>query len=116
MGDDGAAGSIEIDGDLTIADRDGIARLRWDKLQDLPVFDAQVETLAGLTKNTGGRVIPNPVWKLLPAELTWLLKNQRGPLTTVHPLGGCTMADTSATGVVDHIRSGVLEQHLQRCA
>ena len=103
MGDDGAAGSVEINGDLTTADRDGIARLRWDKLQQLPLFDAQVETLAGLTKNTGGRVIPNPVWKLLPAEMTWLLKNQSGPLTTVHPLGGCTMADTGAAGVVDHI-------------
>ena len=105
MGDDGAAGSIEIDGDSTIADRDrdGIARIRWDKLQNLPVFDAQVKTLAGLTKNTGGRVIPNPVWKLLPVELTWLLKDQRGPLTTVHPLGGCTMGDTGATGVVDDI-------------
>lgn len=103
MGDDGAAGSIEINGDSTTVDRDGIARLRWDKLQNLAVFDAQVETLAGLTKNTGGRVIPNPVWKLLPSDLTWLLKDQRGPLTTVHPLGGCTMADTGAAGVVDHI-------------
>jgi cholesterol oxidase len=103
MGDDGAAGSIEIDGDSTIADRDGIARIRWDKLQNLPVFDTQVEALAGLTKSTGGRVIPNPVWKLLPAELSWLFKGQRGPLTTVHPLGGCTMGDTGDTGVVDHI-------------
>ncbi|MCK1642954.1 alpha/beta fold hydrolase [Bradyrhizobium sp. 157] len=103
MGDDGAAGSIELDDDPEIAHPDGMARLRWDKLQDLPVFDAQVETLAALTENTGGRVIPNPVWKLLPAELTWLLKDKRGPLTTVHPLGGCSMADTGATGVVDHI-------------
>ncbi len=101
MGDDGATGRIEISGDSATADRDGIARLRWNKLQHLPLFDAQVETLANLTKNTGGRVIPNPVWKLLPAELTWLLKDQRGPLTTVHPLGGCTMGDTGAAGVVD---------------
>ena len=103
MGDDGAAGSIKLDSDSGMAHPDGSARLRWDKLQDLPLFDAQVGTLAGLTENTGGRLIPNPVWKLLPAELTWLLKDKRGPLTTVHPLGGCTMADTAATGVVDHI-------------
>ncbi|MEY9137102.1 cholesterol oxidase [Bradyrhizobium diazoefficiens] len=103
MGDDDAAGSIEINGDLAAADQDGIARLRWDKLQNLPLFDAQVKTLTGLTKGTGGRVIPNPVWKLLPAGMTWLLKEQRGPLTTVHPLGGCAMADTGAAGVVDQI-------------
>ncbi|MDA9528431.1 hypothetical protein ACM42_08280 [Bradyrhizobium sp. CCBAU 25338] len=101
MGDDGAAGTIKIDDDSGIVHPDGFARLHWDKLQDLPLFDSQVKTLAGLTKSTGGRVIPNPVWKLLPAELTWLLKDKRGPLTTVHPLGGCAMGDTSATGVVD---------------
>jgi cholesterol oxidase len=103
IGDDGAAGSIEIKGDLSCVDQDGIARIRWKNLQDLPVFDGEVAAIDGLTKRTGGRVIPNPVWKLLPEKMTWLLKNQRGPLTTVHPLGGCTMADTGATGVVDHI-------------
>lgn len=103
MADDGAEGRIELDGDPNAVDRDGIARIRWDKLQTLPVFDRQVEALAALTKDTGGRLIPNPVWKLLPADLTWLLKDQRGPLATFHPLGGCAMADTGADGVVDHL-------------
>lgn len=112
MTDDGAAGKIELDGAPTTdgdgaptadRDRDGIARMRWHKLPDLPVFDAQIEVLAGLTKNSGGRVIANPLWKLLPSDLTWLLQEKRGPLTTVHPLGGCTMADTGAVGVVDHL-------------
>ena len=104
MGDDGAAGTIEINDDSG----DGVSRRHrassvGTSCKDLPLFDAQVKTLAGLTESTGGRVIPNPVWKLLPAELTWLLKDKRGPLTTVHPLGGCAMGDTSATGVVDNI-------------
>ncbi|RDL47058.1 Cholesterol oxidase [Ensifer sp. M14] len=103
MADDGAAGRIELDGDPNAVDRDGIARIRWDNLQTLPVFDRQVEALAALTKDTGGRLIPNPVWKLLPADLTWLLKDQRGPLVTFHPLGGCAMADSGAEGVVDHL-------------
>jgi cholesterol oxidase len=111
MGDDGAAGSIEIKGDLECPDQDGIARMRWDKLQDLPVFDKQVKTLSDLTKHSGGRAIPNPVWKLLPAEMTWLLKNQRGPLTTVHPLGGCAMADTGADGVVNDIGQVFLDSN-----
>ncbi|TPJ52335.1 alkaline phosphatase D family protein [Mesorhizobium sp. B2-6-4] len=109
MSDDGAAGRIELDratdeGDDSPAPySDGIARMRWGKLPNLPVFDAQIEVLAGLAKNSGGRVIANPFWQLLPAELTWLLQGKRGALTTVHPLGGCTMADTGAVGVVDHL-------------
>ncbi|HLF11487.1 MAG TPA: GMC oxidoreductase, partial [Gammaproteobacteria bacterium] len=101
MGDDGAAGTIELVGDTADPRRDGVARIRWNKVQDLPVFDHQVATLSGLTQSSGGRVIPNPVWKLLPAEMTWLLKDQRGPLTTVHPLGGCAMADSGVDGAVD---------------
>jgi len=103
MADDGAAGVIELEGDATSADRDGLARIRWSDLKDAKVFDNQVAALSELTKTSGGRVIPNPVWKLLPADLQWLLKDQRGPLTTVHPLGGCAMGDTGAVGVVDHI-------------
>ncbi|ANN58232.1 hypothetical protein A9174_16750 [Mesorhizobium loti NZP2037] len=112
MSDDGAAGTIELE-PARIADRDGaapadrdrdgIARMRWSTLPNLPVFDKQIEVIAGLTKNSGGRVIANPLWKLLPSKHTWLLQEKRGPLTTVHPLGGCTMADTGAMGVVDHL-------------
>jgi len=101
MGDDGAAGIMEFD-EVAPSGPDGVARMRWDKLQDLPIFDAQVEVLAGLTKNSGGRIMANPLWKLLPSHLTWLLKEKRGPLTTVHPLGGCTMAETGSEGVVNH--------------
>ncbi|NUS71127.1 MAG: alpha/beta fold hydrolase, partial [Ensifer adhaerens] len=99
MADDGAAGRMELDGTAS----DGTARMRWDDLPSLPVFDTEVEALARLAKNTGGRIIANPVWKLLPAGLNWLLQNKRGPLTTVHPLGGCVMGNNGATGVVDHL-------------
>lgn len=102
MADDGAAGRMELDETASDSD-DGTARMRWDDLPSLPIFDTEVEALARLAKNTGGRVIANPVWKLLPASLNWLLQNKRGPLTTVHPLGGCVMGNTGATGVVDHL-------------
>ncbi|MGE6784271.1 alpha/beta fold hydrolase [Ensifer adhaerens] len=102
MADDGAAGRLELDG-TAAESNDGIARVRWDDLPSLPVFDAEVEALARLTRNTGGRIIANPVWKLLPVGLNWLLQNKRGPLTTVHPLGGCVMGNSGATGVVDHL-------------
>lgn len=102
MANDGAAGHLELDGRST-PDRDGIATMRWDELPDHPVFDAQVEAVAGLIRNSGGRIIPNPAWKLLPEEMAWLLGNKRGPLTTVHPLGGCVMGKTGRDGVVDHM-------------
>ena len=102
MGDDGAAGVITLVGEASDA-RDGIAQMRWDNLPDQEIFDRQVDVLSNLSKSSGGRLIANPVWKLLPSQLSWLLKNKRGPLTTVHPLGGCTMADRGADGVVDHL-------------
>ena len=102
MGDDGAAGRIELEGDATFA-RDGIARMRWTGVAALPVFDGGIAALSGLTGNTGGRVIANPLWKLLPRDLEWLMLNKRGPVTTVHPLGGLVMADSGAAGVVDDI-------------
>jgi cholesterol oxidase len=112
MGDDGASGTVELDGGIPSDYDDGVACMRWPgdassapkkkSLPDLPVFDAEVETLAGLTRNkTDGRILPNPVWKLLPTDFEWLLEAKRGPLTTVHPLGGCAMADDAADGVVD---------------
>ena len=103
MADDGAAGTIELNGNTSSMASDGLARIRWDGANSLEVFDTEVRTLADLTKASGGRIIANPFWKLLPSELAWLLKDQRGPLITVHPLGGCAMANSGATGVVDDV-------------
>ncbi|MDX0605527.1 hypothetical protein GOD78_30880 [Sinorhizobium medicae] len=102
MADDGAAGHLEFDAEAS-CEYDGTARMRWDELPDHPVFDKQVSTLAELIGTSGGRMIPNPVWKLLPDNMSWLLQNKRGPLTTVHPLGGCIMGNSGGDGVVDHL-------------
>ncbi|MEL6464238.1 MAG: alpha/beta fold hydrolase [Pseudomonadota bacterium] len=100
MGNDGARGHIELTGDLT-PKRDGIARMHWADIKDHPIFEKQVGTVAALNDKTGGRIIPNPVWRLLPESMNWLLKDQKGPVTTVHPLGGLVMGETGAEGVVD---------------
>ncbi|MBY3139022.1 alkaline phosphatase D family protein [Rhizobium laguerreae] len=102
MADDGAAGHLELDAEAS-CECDGTARMRWDELPDHPVFDKQVKTLGELIGTSGGRMIPNPFWKLLPDNMSWLLQNKRGPLTTVHPLGGCTMGNCGGDGVVDHL-------------
>jgi cholesterol oxidase len=103
MGDDGAAGTIKLESAAPSLHEDGIAHISWPGLADHPVFETQVKELARCTNSLGGRLIPNPVWKLLPKEMEWLLKNKRGPLATVHPLGGCAMADSAAHGVVDDL-------------
>ncbi|WP_371811959.1 alkaline phosphatase D family protein [Ruegeria sp. R13_0] len=100
MGNDGAGGHITLNGDPT-PDRDGIAEMHWSDVRDHPIFNTEVDTLSGLTDITGGHIIPNPVWRLLPKSMNWLLKDQKGPVTTVHPLGGLVMGDTGADGVVD---------------
>lgn len=49
----------------------------------------------------GGRLLANPLWRLLPSELNFLLDNQLGPMISVHPLGGCAMGDDASHGVVN---------------
>jgi choline dehydrogenase-like flavoprotein/alpha-beta hydrolase superfamily lysophospholipase len=102
MGDDGAAGEIELTGDVN-DERDGIGRITWPGVQELDLFDNQVETLTDLTDHTGGDIIANPAWNLLPKEMSFLLDSQHGPVITVHPLGGCAMADNVNDGVVDDL-------------
>jgi hypothetical protein len=50
----------------------------------------------------GGRMVNNPLWRPFSEELERLFGRQRGPLVTVHPLGGCTMGDNCRQGVTDH--------------
>lgn len=100
MGEDGASGSIELTGEVS-DERDGIGRLRREGLPEHELFDHQEEVLKRLTGRTGGRLLTNPVWKLLPRGMNYLMNDQRGPLTTVHPLGGCVMGESCESGVVD---------------
>jgi cholesterol oxidase len=46
-------------------------------------------------------VIANPLWRLLPSGLEYLVSQPLGPVLTVHPLGGCPMGEDPVTGVVD---------------
>lgn len=55
---------------------------------------------SGINTSTG-TVLPNPIWQLLPDKLGAMLGQRTGPLLSVHPLGGCAMADSRQHGVVD---------------
>ena len=105
MGDDGANGALELVEDESDDSGDGALRVRWPQLREHPLFASQVETLQDLGRSsaTGGRVLPNPLWQLLPASMSSLLDSRRGPLLTVHPLGGCPIGTDAEDGVVNHL-------------
>jgi len=77
-------------GDLRLeADR---LRIEWPHAGDQPMFEKVNETLAEASRALGGSYRINPVWSTVFNR----------DLITVHPLGGCVMADDAAHGVVNH--------------
>ena len=84
MAHDNAAGEMEL-----VDDR---VRLKWENIGDAPIFKEIEQKLLKSTQALGGTYIPNPMWNEL-------FGNQ---LVTVHPLGGCTMAENASEGVVNH--------------
>ncbi|MGH3773384.1 MAG: alpha/beta fold hydrolase [Pseudonocardiaceae bacterium] len=67
-------------------------RIRWPHVGDQPVFERISEALHRATEPLGGTYLTSPIW-------TKLLRNE---LITVHPLGGCVMAEDAEHGVVNH--------------
>ena len=90
---------------LAADEGDGALCIHWPGLSDAPPFAARHAQLQRRLQQQGlgGRLLPNPVWQLLPAKLQVGLKVPRGPMLTVHPLGGCAMADDVHRGVVNHL-------------
>jgi choline dehydrogenase-like flavoprotein len=104
MGDDGAQGVLELTPDAG-PDEDGGVRVRWPGLRDSALFSRQMDSLRAMASGAGigGRMLPHPLWQLLPPEMDSVLEVGKGPPLTVHPLGGCAMGDDCATGVVNHV-------------
>src|ERR1700722_17381601 len=63
----------------------------WPEVAGQPVFARNNQTLATATKALYGTEIADPLWACTSDR----------SLITVHPLGGCVMADDPAQGVVD---------------
>jgi hypothetical protein len=100
----------------------GTLRVHWPQARLSPTLDTasaaaqrQVDHLRSLRREAtegdtagGGQApidgphwVPNPLWRLLPDELSMLTDQPRGPVLTVHPLGGCPMGESAREGVVD---------------
>lgn len=84
---------------------DGQLDIAWPTLRQDPRFEARQRALQAHCEQRGWRtrVLPNPAWRPLPDTLEDLFGRQRGPLLTVHPLGGCAMGDDATCGVVNNL-------------
>ncbi len=70
---------------------DDALTINWPDAGRDPVFQHISALLEKATAATGGTYIANPIWS----------KTLGRNLVSVHPLGGCSMGDTSDQGVVD---------------
>ena len=98
MGDDGAGGALELTGDADDEnDGDGAIRVRWPEARDHRVFTDGIKALRALGEDSriDGDVQANPAWQTVPDDMQFLMDDKRGPLMTVHPLGGCPMGDAA---------------------
>ncbi|MFQ5589107.1 MAG: GMC family oxidoreductase N-terminal domain-containing protein, partial [Nitrospiria bacterium] len=67
-------------------------RIDWSGVGKQPIFDVANQRLKEATAAGGGTYVKNPLWS----------KITNNSLTTVHPLGGCVMAEGAETGVTNH--------------
>lgn len=82
---------------------EGRINIAWPGARKSPLVDhayARTEALIRASKNTAP-VLPNPLWRMLPEDLDFVFRTERGPLLTVHPLGGCPIGASRDEGVVD---------------
>src|SRR5262249_22560752 len=84
---------------------DGGVTIDWASARDDRRLDEAVTWLARTLESKrlkiGGEALPNPMWRLLPPALAEVLGSRRGPLLSVHPLGGCRLGDDRRRGVVN---------------
>ncbi|HMG56995.1 MAG TPA: GMC oxidoreductase, partial [Kofleriaceae bacterium] len=86
MGHEHSSGTMDLD------PSDGRVRVSWSKIGEDPRFERINERLIQTAQALGGSFVRNPLW-------TDAFKHR---LFTVHPLGGCGMADSAERGVVNH--------------
>jgi len=83
-GHDDSGGSLYLD--------EGRLRVSWPEVGSSRGVAQINEALARVVRSEGGTYVPSPLW-------TALMKHA---LITVHPLGGCAMAEDAEHGVVNH--------------
>ena len=84
MTHDNAGGRMFLDNDRL--------RISWPGVGSEPIFGKANDNLKAASAALGGVFVPNPTWNSL----------QQKSLVSVHPLGGCIMAEDAEHGVVNH--------------
>lgn len=84
-------------------DQEGVLQIVWPEARDGHQINKAFERLKGYSKKAfpEASVISNPMWRFLPDSIAMIVKPPRGPVLTVHPLGGCAIGETKDDGVVD---------------
>lgn len=97
MGHDSSSGILALD---AMSDRLALAWPNVNKEQS-PVLHKTRQTVV---EKLGATFIQNPATGILPDKISNTLSGppQETRMVTVHPLGGCRMADSVYTGVVNH--------------
>lgn len=85
MADDDAKGKMSLDNDHL--------KIDWPQVGAEPIFQQINNEVQEHARTLGARFVGNPVWKFFNLQ----------HLITAHPLGGCPMGDTPATGLVDDV-------------
>jgi cholesterol oxidase len=105
MGDDGAAGRLELINGWEGVRSDAVVAVTWEGAGAHELYTRHDATLTQAAKKHGGEYLRSPLWQPFPDGLTRALSGPKpqGKLFSVHPLGGCPMADRVEDGVVDDI-------------
>lgn len=98
--DDRACGHLEPAPGWSSALREGALVVRWTNAGDGPPF-AQADATLCKAAPLGSSYLRNPMWQFMPKRNYLGLGQKSRQLLTVHPLGGCRMADSARDGVVD---------------
>ena len=110
IGHDDAAGVLQLSQQSHPRDRppqQGALMIRWPQARhghELNAAHTALETLVAALKGTDSSqpsLVPNPMWRLIPDQLAKLVSQPRGPVLTVHALGGCPIGRGVHDGVVD---------------
>lgn len=107
IGHDDAKGVLQLPLQLETKgirdDQEGVLQIIWPEARKSSHLDAAYRRLTEYCKSAFDKatVISNPMWRFLPEDIEMIVKQERGPVLTVHPLGGCTIGSSKTDGVVN---------------